>query len=71
MKSFLLKSILVLLYGSRNSDFNWVRQVHFIINPNRPAEESLTFMVGDDWHEEYTNSYNDKLTPPSKNYVDW
>jgi hypothetical protein len=56
-------------YG-RNSDFNWVREVHFIINPNRPATESLTFMVGDDWHEEYTNSYNDKLTPPSNNYVD-
>ena len=24
-------------YG-RNSDFNWVREVHFIINPNRPTE---------------------------------
>jgi len=58
------------VYGSRNTDFNWVREVHFIINPNRPATESLTFMVGDDWHEEYTNEYNDKLTPASNNYVD-
>lgn len=57
-------------FGSRITDFNWVREVHFIINPNRPVEESLTFMTGDDWHEEYTNAYNDKLTPPSNNYVD-
>ena len=56
-------------YG-RTSDFNWVREVHFIINPNRPAKESLTFMTGNDWHEEYINAYNDKLTPPSDNYVD-
>ena len=33
------------LWKSNNSDFNWVREVHFIINPNRPAEESLTFMA--------------------------
>ena len=57
-------------YGSRHSDFNWVREVHFIINPNRPATESLTFMTGDDWHESYTNEYNDKITPASNNYVD-
>lgn len=57
------------VYGGRNSDFNWVREVHFIINPNRPAEESLTFMTGDDWHNGYTNEYNDKETPPSENYV--
>lgn len=57
------------VYGNRNSDFNWVREVHFIINPHRPDKESLTFMTGDDWHETYTNSYNDKLTPPSSNYV--
>tara|TARA_R100000458_G_C8278283_1_gene254248 strand:+ start:4717 stop:5553 length:837 start_codon:yes stop_codon:yes gene_type:complete len=56
-------------YGG-NSDFNWVREVHFIINPNRPAEESLTFMTGNDWHENYTNQYNDKETPPSDNYVE-
>ena len=27
-------------------------------------------MVGDDWHESYTNSYNDKIAPASSNYVD-
>lgn len=56
-------------YG-RNSDFHWVREVHFIINPNRPTEESLTFMTGNDWHESYINQYNDKETPPSDNYVE-
>ena len=31
-------------FGSRTTDFNWVRKIHFIINPNRPATESLTFI---------------------------
>jgi len=57
-------------YGSRHSDFNWVRQIHFIVNPNRPATESLTFMTGGDWHESYTNQYDDKVSPASDNYVD-
>tara|TARA_R100000951_G_scaffold79338_1_gene67328 strand:+ start:996 stop:1853 length:858 start_codon:yes stop_codon:yes gene_type:complete len=69
-EKFSSKKYFGMTYGSTATDFNWVRKVHFIINPNRPATESLTFMVGDDWHESYTNSYNDKIAPASSNYVD-
>ena len=50
-------------------DFNQVREVHFIINSDRPDEESLTFMLGD-WHPSYTNRYDDNENAPSDNYLD-
>ena len=51
-------------------DFNQVREVHFIINSDRPDEESLTFMIGDDWHPSYTNRYDEQENAPSNNYLD-
>jgi len=51
-------------------DFNQVREVHFIINSDRPDEESLTFMIGEDWHPGYMNRYDDKENAPSDNYLD-
>ena len=59
-------------FGSYNGpkDFNQIKEMHFVINPNRPDQESLTFMNGSNWHDQYTDRYDSKSHPASDNYVD-